>query len=202
MAHGAMPEAGVNPITALGEVLARCRALERRLRQLCARSRYLRPPTVTPTIVRAPAHGVPQSNVIPSTAEATLDIRLTPGPDEAAISAAIDETLSAAAGALPGVQIDWRPVNGYRLATRVDRDDALVRAMAIAVRRATGRAPRFGGVPGSTDGTILRAALGIPIVTCGPGNRLIPHQVNEYVEVSQLIDAARIYAAAALEFLA
>jgi succinyl-diaminopimelate desuccinylase len=70
------------------------------------------------------------------------------------------------------------------------------------VRRATGRAARFGGVPGSTDGTILRTTLGIPIVTCGPGNRLIPHQVNEYVEVSQLIEAARIYAASALEFLA
>jgi succinyl-diaminopimelate desuccinylase len=202
MAHGAMPEAGVNPITALGEILARCRILERRLRQLCTRSRYLRPPTVTPTIVRAPAHGVPQSNVIPSSAEATLDIRLTPGPDEAAIAAAVDETLSAAARALPGVQIDWRPVNGYRLATRVERDDGLVRAMVTAVRRATGRAARFGGVPGSTDGTILRTTLGIPIVTCGPGNRLIPHQVNEYVEVSQLIEAARIYAASALEFLA
>ena len=27
--------------------------------------------------------------------------------------------------------------------------------------------------------------LGIPIVTCGPGNRLIPHQVDEYVEVAR-----------------
>ena len=69
------------------------------------------------------------------------------------------------------------------------------------VRKATGHAPRYGGVPGSTDGTILRMELGIPIVTCGPGNRLIPHQVDEYVEVRELVEAAKIYAASALKYL-
>lgn len=201
MAHGAMPEAGVNPIAALGEALGRCRALQRRLRALCRRSRYLKPATVTPTILNAPAHGVPQSNVIPSTAEATLDIRLTPGPNEAAIAEAIDLVCREAAKACPGVSIEWKPVNGFRLATVVDRREPLVQAMAKGVRQATGRAPRFGGVPGSTDGTILRSLLGIPIVTCGPGNRLIPHQVDEYVEVEELIEAAKIYVASALNFL-
>ena len=70
-----------------------------------------------------------------------------------------------------------------------------------AVREVAGRPPRFGGVPGSTDGTILRMTLGIPIVTLGPGQRLIPHQVDEHVEVSELNEATRIYVAAALKFL-
>jgi succinyl-diaminopimelate desuccinylase len=201
MAHGAMPEAGVNPIVALGELTREARGLERRLRRICRRSRYLRPPTVTPTIVRAPAHGVPQSNVIPSVAEATLDVRVTPGPDERAIAAAIDETCGRVAARLPGIAIEWKPVNGFRLATEVDRKEPLVRAMLRGVREATGRAPRFGGVPGSTDGTILRMVLGIPIVTCGPGNRLVPHQVDEHVEITQLADAARIYVASALRYL-
>ena len=43
--------------------------------------------------------------------------------------------------------------------------------------------------------------LGIPIVTCGPGNRLIPHQVDEHVEVAELLDAAKIYVASALNYL-
>jgi len=59
----------------------------------------------------------------------------------------------------------------------------------------------FGGVPGSTDGTILRETLGIPIVTCGPGHRLIPHQVDEHVEIKELVDAARIYTVAAMKYL-
>ena len=76
-----------------------------------------------------------------------------------------------------------------------------MQAVTSAVRQVTGRPARFGGVPGSTDGTILRTSLGIPIVTLGPGKRLIPHQVDEYVEVSELVEAARIYTAAALNFL-
>ena len=81
MAHGAMPEAGVNPIACLGAILREAPRLEQRLRKRCERSRYLRPPTVTPTIIQGPPAGigVPQSNVIPAVAEMILDIRLTAG---------------------------------------------------------------------------------------------------------------------------
>ena len=201
MAHGAMPEAGVNPIAALASLLDEAQALERRLRRLCQRSRYLRPPTVTPTTVRAPSIGVAQANVIPASAQATLDVRLTPGPDAAAVAKEIDEACRRVAARHPGTVVTWEPISGFRLATRVDRSEPLVRAMRAAVRLVTGKPARFGGVPGSTDGTILRMERGIPIVTCGPGPRLIPHQVDEYVEVPELVDAARIYVAAALAYL-
>ena len=201
MAHGAMPEAGVNPITALGALLQEVPALERRLRKLCRPSPHLRPPTVTPTIARSPGQGVEQSNVIPSSARAVLDVRLTPGPDEAAVAREIDLACHQAMARCPGSTIEWAPVNGFRLATRVERGEPLVKAMVAGVRQATGRRAVFGGVPGSTDGTILRMQLGIPIVTCGPGHRLIPHQADEYVEVSELVDAAKIYVASVLNFL-
>jgi len=118
-----------------------------------------------------------------------------------AVAKEIDAVCQRTMEACPGATVEWQPVNGFRLATRVERTEPLVRAMIKGVRQATGRSPTFGGVPGSTDGTILRMALGIPIVTCGPGHRLIPHQVDEYVEVAQLVEAARIYVASALNFL-
>jgi succinyl-diaminopimelate desuccinylase len=203
MAHGAMPAAGVNPITSLGSVLRQVPALEKRLRAQCEKSRHLKPPTVTPTIIQAPPRGVgaPQSNVIPALAEMTLDVRLTPGMGADGIQTELEALCRQAEIAVPGVKVEWEPVNAFRLATRVDKHEAIVQAMIHGVRKATGRPPRYGGVPGSTDGTILRMELGIPIVTCGPGNRLIPHQVDEYVETQEVIAAARIYAASALKYL-
>jgi succinyl-diaminopimelate desuccinylase len=203
MAHGAMPEAGVNPIAALGAMLREVRAVERRIRKRCERSPHLRPPTVTPTIVQAPPAGVglAQSNVIPAFAEMTLDVRVTPGIDADGLGDELEALCRAGEAACPGVKVEWAPVNPFRLATRVDRAEPIVQAMIGGVKAATGRAPRYGGVPGSTDGTILRMELGLPIVTCGPGNRLIPHQVDEYVDVDELVDAARIYAASALAYL-
>src|SRR5438128_5055078 len=59
MAHGAMPEAGANPLTAVGTLIRQAARLQQRLRKLCRRSRYLRPPTVTPTVIRGPLDGVP-----------------------------------------------------------------------------------------------------------------------------------------------
>jgi succinyl-diaminopimelate desuccinylase len=203
MAHGAMPEAGLNPVTALGAMLREVPALERRIRRRCERSPYLRPPTVTPTIIQAPPKGagVPQSNVIPAFAEMTLDVRVTPGIGADELHAELETVCRAGEKAVPGLKVEWEPVNAFRLATKVEKSEPIVRAMIAGVRKATGRAPRYGGVPGSTDGTILRMELGLPIVTCGPGNRLIPHQVDEYVETGQLVDAAKIYAASALKFL-
>jgi succinyl-diaminopimelate desuccinylase len=203
MAHGAMPEAGVNPIACLGRLLAAAPGLERRLRKVCEKSRYLRPPTVTPTIVQGPPArvGVPQSNVIPAVAEATFDIRLTPGIGEDGVRAELEEICRQAAAAQPGIKIEWEPVNAFRLATKVDRAEALVEAMVRGVKQAARRAPRYGGVPGSTDGTILRMQLGIPIVTCGPGDRLIPHQVDEFVSTDEIVEAAKIYVASALNYL-
>jgi len=203
MAHGAMPEAGVNPIGALASILREARAAERRIRRRCERSRHLRPPTVTPTIVQSPPAGVgvPQSNVIPAIAELTLDVRVTPGIDADGLREELEALCRAGESACAGVEVEWAPINPFRLATRVDRGEPLVQAMLGAVKAATGRAARYGGVPGSTDGTILRMELGLPIVTCGPGNRLIPHQVDEYVDVDELVDAARIYVASALAYL-
>jgi len=203
MAHGAMPEAGVNPIAGLGRLLAAAPGLERRLRRACERSRYLRPPTVTPTIVQGPPPrvGVPQSNVIPAVAETTFDIRLTPGIGADGIRAELETICRDVAEAQPGLKVEWEPVNAFRLATKVERSEALVQAMIRGVKQATRRAARYGGVPGSTDGTILRMELGIPIVTCGPGDRLIPHQVDEFVSADQVVEAANIYAASALNYL-
>src|SRR4030095_5509740 len=140
MAHGAIPEAGVNPITALGALLREVPGLERRFRKLCHRSPHLRPPTVTPTVVRAPVQGVEQANVIPSRVRALLDIRLAAGPDEAAVASEIDAVCRRVMARCPGTVVEWEPVSGVRLATKIERSEPLVRAVvAGGARRGGGR---------------------------------------------------------------
>ena len=201
MAHGAMPYAAVNPIVAAGQFLARLPRVEQRIRRGVRRSRFLGVPHITPTIARAPVEHVAQNNVIPATAELCLDVRLTPGLEPRGVLEAIEDLARDTEQRCPGTRLVVEPVEAPRPATRVERDEAVVKALEWAVRRVSGRRPVFGGVPGSTDGTILRTALGIPIVTFGPGNRLIPHQVDEHVLVTELVEAARCYAAAAVRFL-
>jgi succinyl-diaminopimelate desuccinylase len=201
MAHGAMPYAGVNPIAAAGQFLARLPQLERRLRRGLPRSRFLGVPHVTPTMARAPMGHIAQNNVIPAAAELRLDVRLTPGLEPGGVLEAIEALARETEGRCPGTRLVTEPIEPPRPATRVGRGEELVKALEWAVRRVSGRRPVFGGVPGSTDGTILRTVLGIPIVTFGPGNRLIPHQVDERVPVAELVEAARAYAAAALRYL-
>ncbi|MGH7358082.1 MAG: M20 family metallopeptidase [Candidatus Rokuibacteriota bacterium] len=202
MSHGAMPYAGVNPIPAAGRFLAGLPALERRVQRGVRRSRFLGVPHVTPTVVSAPVGHVAQNNVIPAAAELRLDVRLTPGLEPAHVLDAIEALARDTEARCPGTRVAVELVEPARPATRVERGEALVKALEWAVRRVRGQRPVFGGVPGSTDGTILHTVLGIPIVTFGPGNRLIPHQVDEHVPVAELSEAARCYGAAAVRFLA
>ncbi len=201
MAHGAMPYAGVNPLAAAAGFLAGLPAVERRLRRGLPRSRVLGRVHLTPTTCRAPLHGASQLNVIPGSAALTIDARLLPGLAPERVLTALADLARATERRWPGCAIGIEAAEPPRPATRVPRTAPVARAMAWAVRVVTGRPPRFGGVPGSTDGTIFVAERGIPIVTFGPGRREIPHQVDEHVEVAQLGEAARCYAAAALRFL-
>ena len=59
----------------------------------------------------------------------------------------------------------------------------------------------IGGVPGTTDGTILTRDAGLATVVYGPGGKWIAHQADEYVEVDDILTCTRAYIAAARHFL-
>ncbi|WP_253715890.1 M20/M25/M40 family metallo-hydrolase [Thermus scotoductus] len=77
------------------------------------------------------------------------------------------------------------------------REDPLVQAAEEALRL-LGLPVRYGGVPGATDSTFLRAWAGLPVVVMGPGRKTLPHQVDEWVDLGEVVQAARVYAALAV----
>jgi len=202
MAHGCMPHTGVNPILHMATLLSSLKELESEESARYGRDPLLGYPSITPTAVRAPVEGEgeEQANVIPAHCRATLDIRLIPGQSPEEMEARIrevfnrlekeDETFKAALEVM-----EARPP------TATSREEPIVLVLSQVYRDLTGKEPAYGGVPGSTDGTILNSWAGIPIVTCGPGNTEIPHQVDEYLDINQLIEATRLYALTAMRYL-
>jgi succinyl-diaminopimelate desuccinylase len=194
MAHGAMPKSGVNPIPPAAAFVQALQALARGYVTRHGTHRLLGEPSLTPTVLRSGE--LAQLNVIQAEAVVGVDIRTIPGQDHAEIRGDLIEAVAAAAAGVRGCRGDLEVIE-ERPTTETPRDAAIVDAVERACRRVQGRPPRHRGVPGATDGTFLHAWGGVPIVTIGPGDVTIPHQIDEFVRVADLIEAARIFAAAA-----
>jgi succinyl-diaminopimelate desuccinylase len=190
MAHGAMPQHGVNPIPPLAEVVGASRDLEAALQAEAGEHPLLGLPYVTPTMLDAGS--ADQLNVIPGHARLGLDVRTTPAVDHRALLARL-RALCGEHGRL--TVVDDRP------ATQTAASHPVVRALVEAHEAVHGSPPPLGGVPGATDGTILWRDASVPIVTYGPGGKWIAHQVDEFVELDDLVACARVYVEAARRFL-
>ncbi len=197
MAHGAMPQHGINPAPALAAFVEAVRAHERRLQAELGEHPTLGPVYLTPTVIQA--GDALQLNVIPERAWLAVDVRTIPGADHADLVARLRADAERIA-ADTRVELELSIVDD-RPSTETSPDEAVVRAVVDAHRERLGAAPELGGVPGATDGTILWRELGIPVVVYGPGGKWIAHQVDEYVEVDEIGTYAEVYADAALRYL-
>jgi succinyl-diaminopimelate desuccinylase len=199
MAHGAMPLQGANPIPPMARMLLALETLQAEEQERTGQDPYLGWPSITPTLVQSPVLGEAQINVIPDQCVVGLDIRTLPEQRHADLVDRIRALLASRAAA-PGVHATLEVLED-RPSTRTDPTLPIVKAVCESVSAATGQDPVFNGVPGATDGTFLHLA-GVPIVTIGAGDRDLPHQANEFVEIDELAATVQIYRGAALRFLA
>jgi succinyl-diaminopimelate desuccinylase len=195
-AHGAMPYAGLDPVPALARFVLEVRELQRYYQELVGEHPMLGLPWLTATVLEAGS--LPQLNVMHADAMVALDVRTAPGVKHADLHSRLQAILSRLERE-EGVKTRYEIIDD-RPWTATDPNASIVKALEAAHPFSLERAPKYGGVPGTTDGTFLHAA-GVPIVTVGPGDREIPHQPNEFVQTSELELSARLYAAAAVLFL-
>jgi succinyl-diaminopimelate desuccinylase len=201
MAHGAMPRTGINPNTRLARIILAFERFETNEIRRCGQDPFLGLPSVTFTVLRSPPPGAPaQLNVMPGEAEGFVDIRTVPKQDHEEVRAGLRRILGELAAEDPDFQADIEFIED-RPVVSIDREEPIVQEAARAFREVACREPVYNGVPGATDGTFLSAWKGIPCLVNGPGPRHIPHQADEYVEVGQLLEAARVYALASLHYL-
>lgn len=197
ISHGAMPTQGINPIPALMDLLGFAKQTELQLQIKHGPDPLLGSVSITPTVLRAGSRV--QLNLTPPVAVADFDLRTTPSVDHRElISLFVNEVqqIATKTGCQGEVEvIDDRPP------TSISPDHPLVQSLQFAHREVLANEPVFGGVPGTTDGTILHRDGHLPVVVYGPGGKWIAHQANEFVEVSEVIAAAMVYMLAAKDLL-
>lgn len=199
MAHGAISWSGINPNWRMARLIVELEKLEKEEQERLGEDPYLKWPSITPTILQAPVKGDAQINVIPDHCRTTLDIRTVPAQDHEELRGKIDAIIGKLKAEDPDFNCELTILDD-RPATETSKDEPVVRAIYDAVQHVTGEKPVYNGVPGATDGTFLHVH-GVPIVTIGAGDRDIPHQIDEYVDIEELAETTAIYREAALRFL-
>lgn len=216
MSHGAMPLSGLNMAPAVERLIGGLQKLEKETVEGLGRDEYLGWPSFTVTVIQAPSTGTPQFNVMPRDAELLVDVRTIPSQFHSDVQKAMvdlakdveeqvrqyyqgyDRRLNVERDHNITIETDFL---ADRPCTLTDIHDPIVSAADWATREVSKREPTYGGVPGATDGTFLWALRDIPIVTMGAGDRSVPHQVDEWVDLDQLVETAKIYALTALHYL-
>lgn len=79
------------------------------------------------------------------------------------------------------------------------KDAPICKTVAAAYETAIGEPVKYYGFAAVDDAAFLNRA-GIPAVTIGPGDLRVAHAANEYVEIAELVDAAKIYALSIVEW--
>ncbi|MFQ5868148.1 MAG: M20/M25/M40 family metallo-hydrolase [bacterium] len=81
----------------------------------------------------------------------------------------------------------------------ISRDSKIVRALSKAFKYVRGRNPEIAGMSGWTDASLLVNRAKIPTAVFGPGPVIKAHTTEEYVNIADLVDAAKVYAVTAVE---
>jgi acetylornithine deacetylase len=95
--------------------------------------------------------------------------------------------------------IGWS--GGQFESAEIPLDHPLVALCQQSIFDLTGNEPELEGAPYGSDLRLLVNIGGIPTILFGPGDVRVAHMPDEYVNVTEVIMAARVYIVAALRFL-
>jgi acetylornithine deacetylase/succinyl-diaminopimelate desuccinylase-like protein len=186
-AHSSMPEKGVNAVDGFRRAMERLDRLP-----LGARHPALGSATLAVTQVRS---GPDIGHTIPDVCRALLDRRLLPGEDPDVALRDIQDALKEVAGC----SIEARR-GAFMYPSEVAQDCAVAAAARSAIRELTKQEAEWFCSPAALDAGFLNRN-GIETIMFGPGDLRFAHTNQEAVSVQEVRDAAKIYAAAALQLL-
>lgn len=143
--------------------------------------------------------------VLPGRTAVDTEVRLLPGMDRAALTAAftaIADRVAASTGADLSVEYDAEP-NDWLPAAAVPAAHPIAAAAQEACGRVLGHRPPLAVFPGTTDATWFDAGQGIPTLPAlGPGLLRRCHGADEWVSIAAVRRSVDLYASLAETFCA
>jgi succinyl-diaminopimelate desuccinylase len=167
-AHAAMPETGVDALHAAMDIAKSLYGL----REGFARRHSSVTGIGSPTINIGLIEGGINTNVVPDRVRLTLDRRMIPEEDPAAVEAEIRDAIAHAQAAHPRVRVEIRRLLLARALRPLPGIAGMVGALQRHATRVFGETPAVVGVPLYTDAR-LYAEAGVPIALYGAGPRTI-----------------------------
>lgn len=181
--HGSRPREGVSALEGAARVTLALHAADFGDRD--------HPLLGRPTANVGTLHGGTALNVVAEQARVGFDRRLLPGTSLQEAIASVRRRIQEAGVTDVSYEIE---VHDFAEGSEMGPEHPFVALVRRCVASATGRQVPAIGMTFTTDARFLRNQAGIPTVVCGPGSISQAHGVDEWVEVSELVDAAAAYA--------
>ena len=185
-AHSCAPDQGVNAIYHMRSVLE---VIEDRIAPSLADLAHplLGPPTISVGVIEG-GSGV---NVVPASCRIEVDRRLVPGEDCRQVSEGIHRAIEEIGQSRRDFSFACRQTEYYP-PFEEDPEGPLAARTADACRRTLGEVSLATAGWSCNAGTFKQA--GIPSIVFGPGSIRQAHTQDEFIELKQVVAAARVYA--------
>ena len=188
-AHGATPKEGKNAIVMM------CKVVEELEKIVPGVNKYTGSGSVNPGVIE----GGCRSSVVPDTCTLKCSRFTVPGEGSELFLSQIEDIFAKLKAEAPDFKADVELTYDSNPSI-VDEDADIVKAI-IKAHEGIGKDCPLYGTPQHDDADFLTNVGHIPTVLYGPGTGVLAHMPNEYVKISELEEAAKVYALTILEAL-
>jgi acetylornithine deacetylase/succinyl-diaminopimelate desuccinylase family protein len=193
-AHGSVPEKGIDAIEKAAKIILEIENLKKEF------ALKKDPLLGQPKIHSSTIEGGREWSVVPDRCVVRFEIRTIPGYATSQAVEDVERIISELAKKDPdlkakvGLFLSGEPLN-------TSPEDPMIKGLKKAIKTVKAVEPQIIGLPFYTEAAIFAKALSIPACIIGPGDIAQAHSADEFVKMSEVIEAARIYALTACDFV-
>ena len=146
-----------------------------------------------PTISVGTIEGGTKPNIVPDVCKIVVDRRMLPGEDPKKVLEELKARI------LPVIMPEFDAAFKILIAregAQISPDEEIVKIASKSIMEALKIPPEIGGLGATTDMSFFVRA-GIPTIIYGPGSIKQAHVANEFIDVDELTNATKVYAAIA-----